>query len=70
MGFLGDLIEGHGWHVIAELTLLVVFTIFTAFYVRALLRGRVRAIVCGRCGRVASRADPRCARCGAPLERA
>lgn len=67
MGFLGDLVREHGWHVIAELTLLLVATVVTVLWVRALIRGRVQPVVCERCGRMASRADPRCARCGAPL---
>ena len=65
--FLGDLIRRHGWHVIAELTALAVFTVFTAFYLTALFRGRVRTVTCAACGRLASRADPACPRCRAPL---
>lgn len=58
------LIERHGWHVIAELTALAVITVFTVFYLSALIRGRVRAVTCPRCGRVASRAHATCPRCG------
>ena len=65
---LGDLIRSHGWHVVAELTFLVLATVFTALYVTALIRGRVRAVECGGCGRIASRAHPECPRCHAPLE--
>ena len=65
--FLGDLIRRHGWHVIAELATLALATVFTAFYVTALVRGRVRTVTCAACGRLASRADPACPRCRAPL---
>lgn len=65
---LGDLIRTHGWHVVAELTVLVLATIFTGLYVAALVRGRVRAIECAGCGRIASRAHVECPRCHAPLE--
>ena len=65
---LGALIERHGWHVIAELAVLAVVTVFTAIYLAALLRGKVRAHSCPSCGRVVSRADPRCPRCGTALE--
>jgi predicted amidophosphoribosyltransferase len=68
IGFLGDLIRRHGWHVLGELATLVAAAVFTFFYIRALVRGRVQALVCTECGRVASRADPRCPRCGRPLE--
>lgn len=65
---LGDLIRNHGWHVVAELLFLLLATVFTAFYVTALVRGRVRAVECGGCGRIASRAHAECPRCHAPLE--
>lgn len=65
---LGDLIRNHGWHVVAELIFLVLASIFTAFYVTALLRGRVRAVECAACGRIASRAHAECPRCHSPLE--
>ncbi|HUG87315.1 MAG TPA: hypothetical protein VMP42_00970 [Actinomycetota bacterium] len=65
---LGDLIRSHGWHVVAELLFLLLATVFTAFYVTALVRGRVRAVECADCGRVASRAHAECPRCHAPLE--
>jgi predicted amidophosphoribosyltransferase len=64
---LARLIERHGWHVIGELTALVVVTVFTVSYVIALIRGRVQALVCPTCGRVVSRADLRCPRCRKPL---
>jgi predicted amidophosphoribosyltransferase len=67
MDFLAGLLERHGWHVIGELAVLLAAAVFTFFFVRALLRGRVQAVVCPACGRVASRADPRCPRCGQPL---
>ena len=63
-----ELIQRHGWHVIAELAFLAGLLVFTAIYVRALLRGRVRAVTCPSCGRVTSRAQERCPRCGAALE--
>ncbi|HEX6208851.1 MAG TPA: hypothetical protein VF058_10915 [Actinomycetota bacterium] len=63
----GDLIRSHGWHVVAELLLLVLATVFTAFYVAALVRGRVRAVECAGCGRIASRAHAECPRCGTSL---
>lgn len=66
---MAELIERHGWHVIGELGLLLLFAVFTIFYVRALVRGNVRAIVCSSCGRVSSRSDPKCSRCGAELDR-
>ncbi len=62
-----ELLERHGWHVIAELAVLAVVTVFAVFYLGALIRGRVRAVPCPRCGRVASRAHQRCPRCGQPL---
>jgi predicted amidophosphoribosyltransferase len=65
---MAELIREHGWHVIAELAALALFTVFTAIYVTALIRGRVRAVTCPSCGRVASRANPTCPRCGTPLE--
>ena len=65
--FLADLIRNHGWHAIAELTTLALVTVFTAFYVTALVRGRVRSVTCEACGRVASRAHSACPRCRAPL---
>lgn len=61
------LIERHGWHVIGELGALVVITVFTIFFVTALIRGRVQALVCPECGRVVSRANVRCPRCRKPL---
>lgn len=64
----GGLIERHGWHVIAELTVLAVATLFTIVYLAALVRGKVRAVSCPSCGRVVSRANPTCPRCGASLE--
>jgi predicted amidophosphoribosyltransferase len=67
---IGALIERHGWHVIGELAFLTVVTVFTVVYLAALVRGRVRAISCPDCGRVASRANVRCPRCGASLRTA
>ncbi|MGH2724069.1 MAG: hypothetical protein ACRDI0_07345 [Actinomycetota bacterium] len=64
-----DIFQRHGWHVIAELTLLALVTGFTIVYVTALVRGRVRAVPCPGCGRLASRAHDRCPRCGRPLAR-
>jgi predicted amidophosphoribosyltransferase len=63
-----ELIERHGWHVIAELAFLAALLVFSAIYLRALFRGRVRSVTCASCGRVASRAHERCPRCGAALE--
>lgn len=65
---LGALIERHGWHVIGELAFLAVVTVFTVVYLAALVRGRVRAVSCPACGRVASRANARCPRCGGSFE--
>jgi predicted amidophosphoribosyltransferase len=70
MDLLARLIEQHGWHVMAELAALAIFGVFSAVYLTALLRGRVRAIACPACGRVASRADARCPRCREPLRSA
>jgi predicted amidophosphoribosyltransferase len=67
---LGGLIERHGWHVIGELAFLALITVFTLFFVVALIRGRVQALVCPECGRVVSRADLRCPRCRKPLRSA
>lgn len=65
---LGALIERHGWHVIAELAVLAVAAVFTVVYLSALLRGKIRAGSCPSCGRVVSRADVRCPRCGTLFE--
>jgi predicted amidophosphoribosyltransferase len=65
--FLTDLIQRHGWHVLGELAALVVASIVTAFWVRALVQGRARPAVCGSCGRVSSRTTTACPRCGEPL---
>ncbi len=62
-----NLIQRHGWHVLGELAFLALITVFTLLYLVALFRGRVRAVVCPSCGRVASKADPRCPRCHEPL---
>jgi uncharacterized OB-fold protein len=67
VGFFGDLIREHGWHVLGELAALVVATVVAGYWVRALLAGRARPAVCGSCGRVASRAHSVCPRCGAAL---
>jgi predicted amidophosphoribosyltransferase len=64
-----ELLERHGWHVIAELAFLALVTVFAVVYLGALFRGRVRAVPCPKCGRVASRSDARCPRCHQPLDR-
>ncbi|MGH2683511.1 MAG: hypothetical protein ACRDIX_09800 [Actinomycetota bacterium] len=64
---LGALIERHGWHVIGELAFLAVAAVFTLIYLSALFRGKVRASICASCGRLVSRADTRCPRCGTSL---
>jgi predicted amidophosphoribosyltransferase len=63
--FLGDLIREHGWHVLGELTVLVLAAAVTVLWIRALLRGQARPLVCASCGRVVSRAHAVCPRCGA-----
>lgn len=68
MAFLGDLVRNHGWHVVAELGALVLIAIFSALYLTGLVRGRVRAVACPTCGRVASRAHSVCPRCKTPLD--
>ena len=67
MDFFGDLIQGHGWHVLGEVAALVVATIVAAFWVRALIRGQARPVICQECGRVTSRATASCPRCGQPI---
>jgi predicted amidophosphoribosyltransferase len=64
---LGELIERHGWHVLGELTVLVLAVVVTVMWVRALVRGGARPEVCGTCGRLVSRAHTVCPRCGQPL---
>jgi predicted amidophosphoribosyltransferase len=64
---LVDLIREHGWHVLGELAVLVLAIVVTAMWIRALVRGQARPVVCGGCGRVASRAHGACPRCGRPL---
>jgi predicted amidophosphoribosyltransferase len=68
MEFLGRLIERHGWHVLAELGLFLVTVVVAALWLRALFQGRARPVACPACGRIASRANPRCPRCGSALE--
>jgi hypothetical protein len=68
MDFLARLIEEHGWHVLGELGVLALTVIVGALWVRALFRGRARPLLCQACGRVTSRANPRCPRCGVALE--
>ncbi len=68
MDFVGDLIREHGWHVLGEMGALIAATVVTAFWIRALLRGRARPVVCASCGRVASRVNAACPRCGASFE--
>jgi predicted amidophosphoribosyltransferase len=60
-------IHNHGWHVVAELTVLALVTVFTVIYLAALVRGRVRAVTCASCGRITSRARNECPRCRHPL---
>lgn len=67
MGFLADLVREHGWHVLGELTVLGLAVVVTVLWIRALLHGQARPVICSGCGRVASRAHPRCPRCGATL---
>jgi predicted amidophosphoribosyltransferase len=69
MDFLSRLIEEHGWHVLGELALFVLAVVVTLFWVRALVQGRARPVLCPACGRVTSRANPRCPRCGAALQK-
>ena len=64
---MSELIREHGWHVIGELAVLGLVTVFTAFYVVALLRGRVHGVTCSSCGRLSSRMHRRCPRCGGAL---
>jgi predicted amidophosphoribosyltransferase len=64
---LADLIREHGWHVLGELAVLVLAVVVTVLWIRALLRGQARPVVCWTCGRVASRAHGACPRCGQPL---
>jgi predicted amidophosphoribosyltransferase len=68
MELLGRLIEQHGWHVLAELTVFLVTVVVAALWLRALFQGRARPVACPACGRIASRANPRCPRCRAALE--
>jgi hypothetical protein len=63
--FLADLIRQHGWHVLGELTVLVLALAVTVVWVRALFRGQARPLVCASCGRIVSRAHATCPRCGA-----
>ena len=70
MDLIPQLIDRHGWHVVAELATLLVAAIVTALWVRALIAGRARPVECSSCGRLASRASPLCPRCGTPLEAA
>ncbi len=67
MDFLTELIERHGWHVLGEVAALLVALVVTGFWLRALLQGRARPVVCSSCGRVSSRATARCPRCGEQL---
>lgn len=62
-----SIFQTHGWHVIGELAFLLMVSVFTFFYIRAMIRGRTRAVVCASCGRVASRANSWCPRCKAPM---
>ena len=67
MDFLGDLIRRHGWHVLGELATLMIAAVVSVYWIRALVQGRARPVVCAACGRVASRANAICPRCGEPL---
>lgn len=62
-----NLIRDHGWHVLGELATLLIGAVVAVYWVRALIRGRARPVVCPSCGRVASRANSLCPRCGEPL---
>jgi predicted amidophosphoribosyltransferase len=64
---LGDLIREHGWHVLGELAVLILAVVVTVLWIRALLLGQARPVVCEACGRLASRAHRACPRCGEPL---
>ena len=68
MDLLARLIEQHGWHVLGELAVLVATVVVGALWIKALFQGRARPVACPACGRLASRANPRCPRCGAALE--
>ena len=68
MELVERLIEQHGWHVLGELAVLALALVVTFFWVRALFRGRARPVLCATCGRLASRATPRCPRCGDVLD--
>lgn len=61
-----DLIREHGWHVLGELAVLVLAAVVTGLWIRALIRGQARPLVCASCGRVVSRARSACPRCGLP----
>ncbi len=67
MDLIPELIDRHGWHVIAELATLLLAMVVTALWLRALIRGRARPVECSSCGRLTSRASPLCPRCGTPL---
>jgi hypothetical protein len=67
MDVLIDLIRQHGWHVLGELAVLVLAAVVTILWIRALFRGGARPVVC-QCGRVRSRAQSLCPRCGRRLE--
>ncbi len=67
MTLLESLIREHGWHVLGEVAVLLLAAVVTAMWVRALIRGQARPVVCAGCGRVASRAHGACPRCGEPL---
>jgi predicted amidophosphoribosyltransferase len=65
---VADLIREHGWHVLGELAVLVLAVVVTILWIRALLRGGARPLVCASCGRVVSRAHAACPRCGAAID--
>lgn len=65
---IGNLIQQHGWHVLGELAALALTLVVGLLWIRALFRGRARPVACPSCGRLASRATPRCPRCGAAVE--
>ena len=68
MDLVVRLIHQHGWHVLGELGVLVATVVVGVLWIKALFQGRARPVACPACGRLASRANPRCPRCGTGLE--
>jgi predicted amidophosphoribosyltransferase len=64
---VAELIREHGWHVLGEIAVLVLATVVTILWIRALFRGGARPLACPSCGRVVSRAHAVCPRCGTSL---